>query len=252
MMPMQMKFSLKVQSGPEMGKELPLEKPELTLGRDPANDLVIADPEVSRRHARLVLSGDHFSIEDLGSTNGTFLQGQQIHGLTPLNSRDLIVIGERVILLYEASPVDPDATRVVPRTVENASLPSDVAAPQIPPFTPEPAVSQAAAEPVSRPAPPPESVAGPLTPAPEPVATPRAVSQKKQGDYFEPTDSMAGQVPAQPPVAKKRSSWRSIILIVVLLILIFIVIPWIIIDITNSYCLFVPGILNAIQPGVCP
>jgi ABC-type multidrug transport system ATPase subunit len=50
----------------------------LTIGRDPRNDLVLDDPRVSRRHALLRRVGDSFRIEDLGSTNGSFLNGRRV------------------------------------------------------------------------------------------------------------------------------------------------------------------------------
>ncbi len=250
---METSYHLKVQSGPETGRDFSLEKAELFLGRDPASDIAIADPEVSRRHARLVLAGEHYSLEDLGSTNGTFVQGNPIHGLTILNPGDIIAIGERVVLLYEEKVFDPDATMAVPRIVQPAAEAAPVEGEPSTEQPVAPAVMPILSEAVPVPASAPQAEsAAPFAPGSLPVKSVPAIPPIENVEDLEPAPSLADQMPAQPPAEKKRSPWRGIILIVVLLILIFCVIPWIIIDITNSYCLFLPGILNAIQPGVCP
>jgi hypothetical protein len=51
---------------------------------------------------------------------------------------------------------------------------------------------------------------------------------------------------------KKKSGWLVALLVVVGILLVFCVIPWVIIELTNSYCALFPGIFNAIQPGACP
>ena len=105
---------LVMQTGPNPGKEFSLEKPDLTIGRDIANDIVINDAEVSRKHARIFVQGDQYYLEDLGSTNGTFVNGQRIAGVQELNSGDSIQMGENVTVLFEAAQYDPDATAVMP------------------------------------------------------------------------------------------------------------------------------------------
>jgi len=61
----------------ETGRELPLEKPELILGRS-QGDISLGDPEVSRRHCLVKVFGDRFVIIDLDSTNGTFFGGRKV------------------------------------------------------------------------------------------------------------------------------------------------------------------------------
>ncbi len=58
--------------------DLPEDKPEITLGRGPSNDIVIDGPQISRHHARIVRSEDGLFLEDLGSANGTFIDGVRI------------------------------------------------------------------------------------------------------------------------------------------------------------------------------
>ncbi len=256
---METTYRLIIQSGPEIGKEYSLDKLELFLGRDPNTDIEIPDPEVSRRHARLVLTGDDYSIEDLGSTNGTVVRGVRIQSLTRLSSGDIIAIGERVSLVYQTILFDPDATAVVPRKV---GYQPEIAQPeslfQRPPVRIEsqPPVSQPQQPAASTPQPELSKVM-PVTPpfteeAQEPPAAQEVPAAREPAPVLPPEKSFVGKAPAQPKAPKKRRAWVGILLIVGLLILIFCVIPWIIIDITNSYCLFLPGILNAIQPGVCP
>ena len=71
-------YQLVMQKGPNPGKIFELVQEELTIGRDITNRIVINDPEVSRKHARLVLQSGSYVIEDLGSTNGTFLDDKRI------------------------------------------------------------------------------------------------------------------------------------------------------------------------------
>ncbi len=105
-------FQLTMRSGPTPGKTYPLEKQEILLGRDLANDIAISDPEVSRRHARFLMQEDNVIIEDLGSTNGTFLNGQRIASPQQLRAGDVITLGENIVVVFDRSDFDPDATVV--------------------------------------------------------------------------------------------------------------------------------------------
>ena len=105
-------FQLTMRSGPTPGKTFPLEKEEILLGRDLANDIPISDPEISRRHARFMMQGESILIEDLGSTNGTFLNGQRISSPQQLRAGDVITLGEDIVLAVEPEGFDPDATVV--------------------------------------------------------------------------------------------------------------------------------------------
>ncbi|MGB8258994.1 MAG: FHA domain-containing protein, partial [Terracidiphilus sp.] len=53
-------------------------KNEWIVGRDPDCDLIVAEPPVSGRHCKLTRQGDHYTIEDLGSKNGTFVNGMKL------------------------------------------------------------------------------------------------------------------------------------------------------------------------------
>lgn len=103
-------YQLVMHSGPTPGKVFPMEKNELFIGRDLTNDIVVNDAEVSRRHAHLVQHPEGFTLEDLGSTNGTFVNGQRLAAVFPLNPGETITLGEHVTLVYEQTLFDPEAT----------------------------------------------------------------------------------------------------------------------------------------------
>lgn len=71
---------LVITSGPKAGLELPLGSDTLTIGRSSESALVIRDDYTSSHHARLLLRGDSWAIQDLDSTNGTFVAGQRVTG----------------------------------------------------------------------------------------------------------------------------------------------------------------------------
>lgn len=75
---------LVITSGPKTGLELPLGADSLTIGRSSESALVIRDDYTSSHHARLMLRGDAWAIQDLDSTNGTFVAGQRVSG-APVN-----------------------------------------------------------------------------------------------------------------------------------------------------------------------
>jgi pSer/pThr/pTyr-binding forkhead associated (FHA) protein len=71
---------LVITSGPKAGLELPLGTDALTIGRSSESALVIRDDYTSSHHARLLLRGDAWAVQDLDSTNGTFVAGQRVTG----------------------------------------------------------------------------------------------------------------------------------------------------------------------------
>jgi uncharacterized protein YraI len=94
--PGQQQLQLVVHAGPLAGKGFPITKNTLTFGRGPENDITLDDTQVSRNHARLIRQGDEIIIEDLGSTNGTLVNGRPITERHTLQPADIISIGSSV------------------------------------------------------------------------------------------------------------------------------------------------------------
>ena len=103
-------FQFVMRSGPTPGAVFPLEGDQLIIGRDAASGVAISDAEVSRKHARMNFQGGKYVIEDLGSTNGTFVNGQRLSGATVLKSGDVVSLGEQIVLMYEGLSSDSGST----------------------------------------------------------------------------------------------------------------------------------------------
>ncbi len=104
-------YQLVMHSGPTPGKTFLLEGDVLTIGREASNPIAINDAEISRKHSQLVLQGGKYVLTDLGSTNGTFVNGQRLTGQHVLQPGEVISLGEQISLLFEAiTIIDPNAT----------------------------------------------------------------------------------------------------------------------------------------------
>lgn len=84
--------SLRVVKGPDQGKVFQLKEATIVMGRHEGCDIVLNDSSVSRHHARLELHRGRYTIEDLGSTNGTMVNGIKI-GTKVLEPGDTVIIG---------------------------------------------------------------------------------------------------------------------------------------------------------------
>jgi pSer/pThr/pTyr-binding forkhead associated (FHA) protein len=89
-------------NGPAGSARHAVHLPEVLIGRVPGNDLVIADPSVSARHARLRLSGGVWTLADLGSVNGTSVDGTPVVRAQALAPGSEVVLGE-TRLVFEPS-----------------------------------------------------------------------------------------------------------------------------------------------------
>jgi hypothetical protein len=108
-----------VQSGPEAGRRVELGL-EVAIGRQDA-DLVLEDPEVSRRHAVLRRSGASVVVEDLDSTNGTFVNGERIRSPITVGPGDQVRVG-RTMLEIEPDRTEDTIVSTPPRPDEIRSV----------------------------------------------------------------------------------------------------------------------------------
>jgi pSer/pThr/pTyr-binding forkhead associated (FHA) protein len=114
-------YRLVVRQGPIQGQIFELTKNEVSIGRDISNDFVINDAEVSRKHAKLTLEGDRYKIEDLNSTNGTYIDGRRLIGPHVLAIGEIIMFGDNVGVVFDGEPATPDVT--IPGTLDLGSTP---------------------------------------------------------------------------------------------------------------------------------
>ncbi len=125
-------YQFVMRSGPTAGTLYPLEGETVSIGRDASNTIQISDAEVSRRHARLLLQGGRYILEDLGSTNGTYVNGQRLTGPHVLKPGDVVSLGENIVLAFEAVEFDPGATVAVQRAAPPPPPRRSVAPPPAP------------------------------------------------------------------------------------------------------------------------
>lgn len=87
---------LRIDSGPDVGHTYRAGASALRLGRSPDNELILRDPATSGHHARLERRGSSFYIVDLGSTNGTLVNGEPVQE-KELKHGDRITIGQNAV-----------------------------------------------------------------------------------------------------------------------------------------------------------
>ncbi|MCB0114564.1 MAG: trypsin-like peptidase domain-containing protein [Caldilineaceae bacterium] len=119
---------LVVRTGRDDGKELALvEGREVMIGRDAASEFALTDARVSSRHARVRLDGEHLLVEDLGSANGTIVDGKRITGSEYAGESSEIQVGETVIVFtrqpssfYASSPSPTLVGAAIPQIDQRA------------------------------------------------------------------------------------------------------------------------------------
>jgi diguanylate cyclase (GGDEF)-like protein len=92
--------------GTELGRRVELTDAEATIGRDDDNAISVAIDTISRRHARIFLRDLEYTVEDLGSTNGTFINEQELSAPTPLRNGDLLRCGGAVFKFIEGGNIE--------------------------------------------------------------------------------------------------------------------------------------------------
>lgn len=112
---------LRVEQGSDLAREFVLQAGENSIGRGIDNDVILSDIAVSRRHLLIIDDGEALHLQDLGSGNGTEVNGRRAQQ-ADLKHRDRIEIGETVLVLEwpppEPAPADVDAGASTPRSGE--------------------------------------------------------------------------------------------------------------------------------------
>ena len=108
-------YVLEIVEGPEVGRRVVLSEQPVEIGREAGAELQLAgDQLVSRRHARLTPGPQGVVVEDLDSSNGTFVDGQQIHAPVVLSPGSELTVGVSVIELHASGAPGLSAVRPVP------------------------------------------------------------------------------------------------------------------------------------------
>jgi pSer/pThr/pTyr-binding forkhead associated (FHA) protein len=98
-----------VVEGAAAGVEVVVDRDELVVGRNPGADLSLPDDALSGVHAAIELGLSGFRVRDLGSTNGTFVNGSQVQA-TDLKDGDRITVGEHTLQYRQQARDDADAS----------------------------------------------------------------------------------------------------------------------------------------------
>ncbi len=142
---MSAEFRMIVRTGPNPGTVFELTKEVSLIGRDVTNDVVVGDAEVSRQHSRITRTPGGYVLEDLGSTNGTFVNGERLVAPRVMNPGDLVALGETVSLTFDATSPEAAATVAQPAATAEpakkapgaAAQPAAKAQPASPPISAE-------------------------------------------------------------------------------------------------------------------
>src|SRR4051794_6420025 len=201
------------------GREQTLE-PGATIGREGC-DVNLMDPEVSRHHAAIRDQGGSLAIEDLGSTNGTFVNGARITAVTALKAGDEVRLGNTVWSLRSNAPADngagatsvgtpSPAAAAAPQVTAARAVPTDIQTPAPQPTTAQAVPAAAAAAPAA---------AAPAAAAqqPAPPAAPSTSPVGRRGDVEQPPDVAPSAIrrvlptpsPGQAPVFQAPPSHRG-------------------------------------------
>ncbi len=216
--------SLEMLDGPDGGVIVDVSRGEVSIGRDPSCNVVLDHPAISKVHARIQRTADAVTIEDLRSTNRTYVNGKQITAAVVLGDGDRIELGGirnlRVRITYgqtaagAGAPVNAPAfdqewkTRLVWSDEEMMEIRAALAAP-LPAKAPEPAAKPAAAaRPAAKVPPKPEAKADKVPPKPEatadkPQAAAKAAPKAEKADVAAPKPEAKAAI-APPSEAKSE------------------------------------------------
>jgi predicted component of type VI protein secretion system len=125
-----MKLSLVVAQGVHAGKVIPVAGPEFVIGRDPQCQLRPASPAISKQHCALSVRGNQVFVRDCGSTNGTFVNDEQVAGEREVKAGDRLKVGplEFELKLEAAAPAVKPAAKPVAKPAARPAVKAAVGA----------------------------------------------------------------------------------------------------------------------------
>ena len=123
-----MDVTLKVLEGAKVGAKISIKKPEFTIGRSQGCSLCAGSSAVSRQHCMISRDESKVTVRDMGSRNGTLVNGEKIDGVVELVSGDEITVGPLKFLLTISTSLNsvkkPEVKSVAEAVVRTASTPS--------------------------------------------------------------------------------------------------------------------------------
>jgi hypothetical protein len=116
-----------VRRGREGGGHVAVRQPLLRIGRDAKNEMVLDAPSVSATHAELRLRGGVWTLLDVGSMNGSWVDGEPVYGAAPLGPGSAIRLGEVELVFSPKDRWEDSPREVLPETAPLEAVPSEVA-----------------------------------------------------------------------------------------------------------------------------
>lgn len=102
-------------------KEIPFDKDSLTVGRKPDNDIVIDNPAISGHHCKISVQGGTYFVEDLESTNGTFVNEKRVKK-SGLHHNDIVGLAKHALVFIEDAPPEPAPAPAAPPPAADATM----------------------------------------------------------------------------------------------------------------------------------
>jgi predicted component of type VI protein secretion system len=204
-----------VIEGPNEGQSYPLQDMICTIGRTADNTIVIDSTRISRHHTQIRLvqeqTGTTAVVEDMGSTNGTWVNQRQLTGPHRLMPGDIITLADYISFRYEVEDT-LHTEKLVPAMPSSATQVMDDSSPYTPPPPPPPDYEEPYRPYTESPTPPPRQPFIQLGSAPPPASAPQPRPAPQQKWTAPPASS-----PAAPPA--KRSKWVYIIVAILLVLI---------------------------------
>jgi pSer/pThr/pTyr-binding forkhead associated (FHA) protein len=246
-------YKLVLKSGGEKNTAFFLKAETTIIGRDPISNFVIDDIEVSRNHLVATIKEKSVFIEDLDSTNGSYLNGKRLKKLTEVKSGDLITLGKSIVIEFiqeqddDLTPEDINELKSQSH-VSNETVIAEEDALILEPLEQEDFKEKELAE---------EEKVDEDQVIETKVEKHIAFDKPIEDSVEKETEITDGKVQKELGAKLKKSqnklpTWVFILVIVLGLLVIFCVIPLLVIEFTNQWCNLFAGFFNSMTSGACP